>query len=49
MEPYQKRKRLLEERYGKLIQVNLFNDEVLKKSRSKHMLNKLLILLTEKG
>ena len=27
MEPYQKRKRLLEEQYGKLINVKLFNDE----------------------
>ena len=33
MESYQKRKRLLEERYGKLISVKLFNDEVLKKSK----------------
>ena len=31
MESFQKRKRLLEEKHGKLIQVNLFNDEVLKK------------------
>ena len=34
MESYQKRKRLfVEEEYGKLIQVNLFNDGVLKKSK----------------
>ena len=33
MESDQKRKRLLEEEYGKRIQVNLFNDEVLKTSK----------------
>ena len=33
MEPYQKRKKLLEETFGKLIQVKLFNDEVLKKKQ----------------
>ena len=35
MESYQKRKRPLEEKYGKLIQVKCFNDEVLKKSKNK--------------
>ena len=34
MESYQKRERLLEEKYGKLVQVNLFNDEVLKKNEN---------------
>ena len=34
MESYQKRKRLLEEKYGELINVNLFNAEVLKKSKN---------------
>ena len=33
MESYQKRKRLLEEKYGKLVQVKLFNDEVLKNNK----------------
>ena len=33
MECYQKRKRLLEEEYGKPIQVKLFNDEVLKEKQ----------------
>ena len=32
LESYLKRKIPLEEKYGKPIQVNLFNDEVLKKS-----------------
>ena len=49
MESYQKRKRRLEETYGKPIQVRLFNDEALKKNKMKHMLNKLLILQTRKG
>ena len=31
MESYQKRKQLLEDKYGKRIRVKLFNDEVLKK------------------
>ena len=33
MEPYQKRKRLLEEQSGKLINEQLLNDEVLEKSK----------------
>ena len=32
MESYKKRKKLLQEKYGKLVQVKLCNDEVLKKS-----------------
>ena len=48
MESYQKRKRLSEEKYGKLIQVNPLHDEVSKKNKKKSMLNKLLILLTKK-
>ena len=32
MGSYQKRKRLLEERYGQRIQVNIFTDDGLKKS-----------------
>ena len=34
MEFYQKRKRLLEEKHGKLIQVKLCDGEVLKKSNT---------------
>ena len=49
MESYTKRKRLSEETHEKPIQVKLFNDEVLKKAKTKNMLNKLLILQTRKG
>ena len=49
MESYQKRKKRLEETYGKLVQVNTYNDEVLEKTHMMNMLNKLLILQTRKG
>ena len=48
MESYKKRK-LLEEKYGKLINIEPFNDSDLKGNQMKSMLNKLLILLTKKG
>ena len=34
MGSYQKRKRLLEENYGKLIRINIFNDEVSKNNNN---------------
>ena len=49
MESYQKRKRLLEEKYGKLINVRLFNDEVLKKNKNEKYVAQVADITNEEG
>ena len=49
MESYQKRKRLLEEEYGKLIQVHLINDEALKKNENEKCVKQIADITDEEG
>ena len=49
MGSYTKQTICLEETYGQLINVKLFNGGVKKKTEMQHMFNKLLILQTGKG
>ena len=49
MESYQKRKRLLEEKYGTLIQVNIFNDEVLKNNTNEQYVKQIADITDEEG
>ena len=49
MECYQKRKRILAEHYGKLIQVILFNDEVLQKGNNEQYVKQIAGITDEEG
>ena len=49
LEPYQKRKRLLEEKYLNLVQVNLFHDEVLKNSKNEQYVKRIADITDEQG
>ena len=49
MESYQKRKRRLEENYGKRIQVNSFNDKVLKKTKKEEYVKQIADITDEEG
>ena len=49
MESYQKRKSLLEEKYGKLTQVQLINDGVLKKSKHEQYGKQIVDITDEEG
>ena len=49
MESYQKRKRLLADKYGKLIQIILFDDEVLRKGNNDKYIRQVADITDEEG
>ena len=49
MESYQKRTKLSEDKYGKLINVKRFNDEVLKKRNNDTYVKQIAVITDEEG
>ena len=49
MESYQQRTRVLEDKHGKLIQVQSFNDEVLKNSDNEQYVKQIADIMDEEG